>query len=737
MISNKFEYDAALPPPELVEVFPNEEQPEPLPPELPYSFDLEPAIYIEGRPIILRLTLSRSQQSQAAGKELVIELPDGLLPAEEQYLSLLSLEGTLTIPLVNFSGSISLNEMKPLTELGSEIALSASIVESGTILHSKMISIPTQGYNLNSSPTPPQSTSAPVLIQSDDEYVANNLLFYCGSLRSQSIPNHSLSLNPVEILAVDPLTATNIETFEQPLHVSLGYQDSDFTPEEERNLQAFYYSELHQDWFPIQTTTDPELNLVHFQTNHLTVFDVKVSDWQSYIPPITQSYEVSAFTGAMNYSYPLKTFAGPGGLKPELTLSYNSQIIDQSIAYSQASWVGMGWTLETGSITRDMHGTDDTTDDDTFFLSYNGISQRLLPISQANDVIQFRSQENPTEKVTWNTSSNIWKVRSGDGLIYTFGGTNAVAKLKQGSGCALTNGDLNQTWQWGLTSVRDRFGNTITYEYQPEVKGLSDTNTDEDVYCYNHINLTPSKILYGNFEILFVTAPRYDFRSSWQHYEHKVLFTRKRLDHVDIKVNGSIVKSYLFKYATNAETSNVIYPNFIWFNGAKTSTLVSVQEVQTSGANPVEGYKPITFSYAVDHMHLDEINNGYGGKLQFQYAPKYHVDDDNKDIRTARWEFWERPCQGQYPEHDRRGWEGDGYTLVQCINGNNGPSLILWHNQNYNSGAVHVFPEKLLKPGARLIFWQQARKYDNALSPTSDFGFRSALYPDDINLIKK
>ena len=54
---------------------------------------------------------------------------------------------------------------------------------------------------------------------------------------------------------------------------------------------------LYKDWFPIETITDAASNQVHFQTNHLTVFDIKVADWQSYIPPITQSYEVSAFTG--------------------------------------------------------------------------------------------------------------------------------------------------------------------------------------------------------------------------------------------------------------------------------------------------------------------------------------------------------------------------------------------------------------------------------------------------------
>ena len=577
-----------------------------------------------------------------------------------------------------------------------------------------------------------------------DENVSNNLIFYSGSLRNQSIPNHSLSLNPIEILAVDPIAGTNIENFEQPLQISLGYSEGDFTEDEERNLQVFYYSDLYQDWFPIETTTDPDLNRVHFQTDHLTVFDIKAADWQSYIPPITQSYEVSAFTGALNYSYPLQTFAGPGGLKPDLTLSYNSQIIDQSIAYTQASWVGMGWSLETGYITRDMHGTEDTTNDDSFYLSYNGISQRLLPISQANGVIHYRSQENPTEKVTWNTSSNIWEVRSGDGLIYTFGGINAVAKLKQGSGCAEAVDDLNLTWEWGLTSVVDRFGNTVTYEYILEVKGVSDTDTDEDKYCYNHINLTPSRILYGSFEIKFVTTPRYDFRSSWQHFQSKVLFTRSRLDHVDIMVNGSIVKSYLLRYAANTETSNVIYPNFIWFRNFKTSTLISVQEVQTSGANPVEGYKPITFSYfdgedtsSEDYMHLLEVNNGYGGKLQFSYVPMYQADDVNKDVRSARWCFGSQDCPGNNPllttycvsSNPNRGWSGHR-TVVMCDPSVSEGNLKIVSNGSIDTIAFRPFPEVMIKPGGRYIFYGKAQSTGQGTN--TEFGFTSGVPADEL-----
>jgi len=55
---NEYEKDAPLPSPELVEVIPSEELVEQPISAPPYSIDVEPAIYLEGKPIILSLTLS-------------------------------------------------------------------------------------------------------------------------------------------------------------------------------------------------------------------------------------------------------------------------------------------------------------------------------------------------------------------------------------------------------------------------------------------------------------------------------------------------------------------------------------------------------------------------------------------------------------------------------------------------------------------------------------------------------
>jgi hypothetical protein len=63
---------------------------------------------------------------------------------------------------------------------------------------------------------------------------------------------------------------------------------------------------------------------------------------------------VNLFTGNLNYSIPLFDLPGPGGSYP-FTLSYQSGItMDQ-----EASWVGLGWSLNAGAISRQMRGLPD------------------------------------------------------------------------------------------------------------------------------------------------------------------------------------------------------------------------------------------------------------------------------------------------------------------------------------------------------------------------------------------
>ncbi len=63
---------------------------------------------------------------------------------------------------------------------------------------------------------------------------------------------------------------------------------------------------------------------------------------------------VNLFTGDLNYNLPLFELPGPGGSYP-FTLSYQSGItMDQ-----ESSWVGLGWSLNPGAISRQMRGLPD------------------------------------------------------------------------------------------------------------------------------------------------------------------------------------------------------------------------------------------------------------------------------------------------------------------------------------------------------------------------------------------
>ncbi|MEO1438567.1 MAG: hypothetical protein AAFV80_23710, partial [Bacteroidota bacterium] len=70
--------------------------------------------------------------------------------------------------------------------------------------------------------------------------------------------------------------------------------------------------------------------------------------------PVTTTQMVDLFSGDFTYNIPLFELPGPEGGYP-FNLSYHSGItMDQ-----EASWVGLGWTLNHGAINRSMRGLPD------------------------------------------------------------------------------------------------------------------------------------------------------------------------------------------------------------------------------------------------------------------------------------------------------------------------------------------------------------------------------------------
>ena len=81
--------------------------------------------------------------------------------------------------------------------------------------------------------------------------------------------------------------------------------------------------------------------------------------------PIGVTDMVNVFNGNFSYNLPLLEVPGPNGGYP-LNLSYDAGIGMEQ----EASWVGLGWNLNVGSITRNLRGVPDDFNGDKITKSY-------------------------------------------------------------------------------------------------------------------------------------------------------------------------------------------------------------------------------------------------------------------------------------------------------------------------------------------------------------------------------
>ena len=187
------------------------------------------------------------------------------------------------------------------------------------------------------------------------------------------------------------------------------------------------------------------------------------------------------------YSFPIQVPPGPGGLQPSLALSYNSQTVDGAISRTQASWVGMGWSLDTGYIQRSMNGTPNYFEDDTFSLEVNGVGGLLLPIADQDgdpntidyhfaDERFWRVRQYLCRPEMWGDTPEIRAIgwcgtRVGHNITLVI---TLVAAQMGMPGTRLTQvavpASYMQTWRWSMTRVRNIFGKELTYTYNNEAR---------------------------------------------------------------------------------------------------------------------------------------------------------------------------------------------------------------------------------------------------------------------------
>ncbi len=672
----------------------------------------EPAIYIPGSPIHLSWSVS-GVENHDTPVSLAFHFPEGIQVRDTKLETQADTGNEWVVPIPKDQTGVLVLEASPKAIF--PLMLSAVLHVEGE----------KEDYNADAvyldTAKMEASRGKSSVLQSEQENVrldiptaalSEDLLFDIRPPSPNQLPTYSLSTQPVEVIAVGKNSHTNVTRFNQPVKLQIQYNEKTLPSSwPEQDLQIFYFNEDADEWFPMETQVDAETNTLTTQTDHLTVFDFKASSWQGFTPPTMDSFQTDKFTGAGTYSLPLWTPPGSGGLQPKLTLNYNSQVIDEGSAFTQASWVGSGWSLDTGAIIRNMHGTNSDLSDDTFSIQMGGMSGQLLQVGPASSNV-FKTADQSFLQVTHENTSE-WIATTPDGTVYTFG---LPSKTNKTDGCAAAS-SLDVTWRWSLTSVTDIHGNTITYTYYEEAKGVSN--------CANEIAVYPDTITYANgkYRAQFVREDRQDYASSWEELDSRVLFGRKRLQKVEIQklIEGgswATIRTYTLTYSNDED--NQIYPNFKWRSLYYTTTLVKVTE---TGADTTALE---TQFYYDDDQHLTKVNNGQGGEIEFTYTRRVFYDDVNHNLRDMVIHVGVAPNEC-----------GESTSISPWLVMANEFHCAATTPRSLEGGSVGApsiarrgLPQYMIKPGARYNVWIEANN-PNAGDARLKLGFVDLVDPDN------
>ena len=428
-----------------------------------------------------------------------------------------------------------------------------------------------------------------------------------------------------KVEAYDP-EGNAIRHFSQPVTITVHY-DPDLYRGKESTLSLVYFNEDKGRWESVPGEVDPNQHILIGYSDHLSIYNAKPGDPQGDLLPNMQAFQVAPLTGAATYSIPITVPEGPGGLKPNMALTYNSQAVDSGTFVSQAPWVGMGWNLDTGFITRNLNGTPDELTDDTFSISLNGVNSLLLKqtddyyhtIDESYLRVKFHDSDNPKWWEAWDKTGNHYEFKATD--LYN---NKSVAKYPSCSA-----GDV--IYQWGLTKLTNIYQQSLYFTYQfdyAQFQMCSHTvGIDRAMYPYT--------IVYPNkhYRVGFVTSGGRTDRDTFSEgtfYFVEYQRLRQILIQHDSDNDGlfdgstTTIRQYTLNYSDDQgfESSTGIYPNLTHDAGGKTLTLVQVQE---QDFNPFDSnmnvtLKPVKLTYG-DGMHLTRGENGYGGQVDFAYSP--------------------------------------------------------------------------------------------------------------------
>ncbi|HYN88761.1 MAG TPA: hypothetical protein VER55_09535, partial [Ardenticatenaceae bacterium] len=452
-----------------------------------------------------------------------------------------------------------------------------------------------------------------------------------------------------------------VTDFAQPLTVTLRYTDRDVAGLGESSLRLAWTREAANGQ-PRQSGQWP--SSVYTQTNTLVAQVSHFSEQQAegephtIVPTTINDFQVGLFSGSASFGLPLDLPPGAAGLKPALTLRYDSSRVNEMYRrYSQAGWVGVGWGLDLGTIRWiDTEGSDL---DYTYSLNMEGLSGPLL-YADDSTITDGRPGRYRTKRESFarielvegryseqNRNMGRWEITTKDGTRYAFGST-ANSRMWSCRG----------TEAWKLDTITDTAGNVLRIQYghppynPPHTYHTDHCNVNEGNPDEAQWNETyPLTMTYSTnpaaidstpeFTVTFGTSRRPYYRES----ESTILYETQKLDRITLtNAEGHAVREWGFRYEDAVPTDgpgtddpiNVLLKSIVITGTHAAGTSGATLPPMSFEYDPPEAARTLdwclhgTEAGPLQRQYLRAAHNGYGGTVRFDYRRWSATEEDEE-----------------------------------------------------------------------------------------------------------
>ncbi len=468
--------------------------------------------------------------------------------------------------------------------------------------------------------------------------------------------------------------------FEKPLTVIVHYTPEQLGVLDESILDLVYWDEEQESWIPFYGKLDLANHTLTAKVDHFTQFSLAAQDLKPYIPGV-QEFQTDLFTGAATVNYPLSVPPGRAGMAPKLNLTYSSAVANSFDSQTQASNVGVGWSLETGYIARVVHHY--SSSNTTYFLhSYtlvlDGVSYELVPGADGH----YHTTNESFIRIDKNTSNDNpgkWTVYTKDGTKYVFGGGAAYrtrwSRRDPDPDHPTIQGEEN--YLWVLKSVTDLHNNEIKYTYTKDTLVADPNNTASCTAGDYDTAIYPSLIQY-NFEgstprseLAFVYSTRSDQVKYFTTTQcGRAPYSKKKLDRVETRtaLDASGTLTTVLKY--NFTTSNgAVFPGIPYTTtNTITPTLGALGLTRfwkESGTNSNVQMGIGDFAYHQGNSRLLEATNALGGKVKYDYT--------DSNIYTNSTHYIYKVDFNKIDDRDSWGGTDQGSPVIESNNASSSP----------------------------------------------------------------